>query len=90
MNYLYIGLGVYYLLGFVLTRVILKGTTIRMGLRDFLFAPLAMPVLFVVLMVFDISEEAWAKILVILDFDPPEQMRAKPLDKFQPDKIDIK
>jgi hypothetical protein len=90
VTYLYIGIAIYYVLGFILTRVILKGTTIRMGFRDFLFAPLAMPVLFVVLMVFDISEEAWAKMLVMLDFDPPEQMRAKPIDKFVPDKIDIK
>lgn len=89
MNYLYIGIGIYYVLGFILTRVILKGTTIRMGFRDFLVAPLAMPVLFVVLMVFDVSEEAWAKILVILDFEPPERMRAKPIERFVPDKIDI-
>lgn len=89
MNYLYIGIGVYYVLGFILTRVILKGTTIRMGFRDFLVAPLAMPVLFVVLMAFDVSEEAWAKILVILDFDPPERMRAKPIERFEPDKIDV-
>lgn len=89
MNYLYIGIAVYYVLGFILTRVILKGTSIRMGFRDFLVAPLAMPVLFVALMVCDISEEAWAKILVMLDFDPPEKMRARPIDKFQPDKIDL-
>ncbi|MBX7199233.1 MAG: hypothetical protein K1X51_07625 [Rhodospirillaceae bacterium] len=89
MTYVYIGIGVYYVLGFILTRVILKGTTLRMGFRDFIVAPFAMPVLFVVLMVFDLSEEAWARILVMLDFDPPEKMRAKPIDKFQPDKIDL-
>lgn len=89
MGYVYIGIAVYYVLGFILTRVILKGTTIRMSFRDFVVAPFAMPVLFVVLMVFDISEEAWARILVMLDFDPPEQMRAKPLEKFRPDKIDL-
>ncbi len=90
MIYLYIGLAAYLVLGFVLTRVVLKGTTMRLSFRDLVVGPVAMPVLFLVLLVFDISEEAWSNLLAMLAFDRPEIMRAKPIDRFVPDKIDIK
>lgn len=90
MTYVYIGIGAYLVIGFILTRVVLKGTTMRLSFRDLVVGPIAMPVLFLVLLVFDISEEAWSNILAMLAFDRPEIMRAKAIDSFVPDKIDIK
>ena len=79
VNYLYIAIAVYLVIGFILTRVILKGTSIKFSFRDLVVGPVVMPVLFLTMMVFDLSEEVWAKILILLAFDPPEKMRAKPL-----------
>lgn len=69
---------VYLLLGLILTRVVLKGTTYRLRFRDVVVGSVAMPILFVLLMVFEISDETWRRILILLAFDPPEIMRAKP------------
>ena len=78
INYYYVALATYLVLGFILTRIVLKGTSLKLGFRDVIVGPVVMPVLFMILICFDISEEVWAKILIILHFDPPEQMRAKP------------
>ncbi|MHB1206237.1 MAG: hypothetical protein ACYCZX_11755 [Rhodospirillaceae bacterium] len=79
MIYLIIGVSAYLAAGLVLTYMILPGPMKRaLRFRDVIVGPIAMPVLFVLLIVFDISEEAWARILIMLDFDPPEVMRARP------------
>ena len=72
--------GAYLVLGLILTKVILKGTTYRLKFRDALVGSVAMPILFLLLMFFEISDETWRRILIMLAFDPPEIMRAKPLE----------
>ena len=79
MTYFYFGLAAYLVLGVVLTYMILPGPMKRrLSFRDVVVGAVVMPVLFVLLMVFDISEEMWARILIVLAFDPPEKMRPGP------------
>ena len=79
MVYVWAGLAAYLVIGLILTYSILPGPNKRpLRFRDIVLGSLFMPILFVILIVFDISEEMWAKILIVLDFDPPEIMRAKP------------
>lgn len=85
MIYLLLAIGAYLVAGLVLTFMILPGPNKRrLRFRDVIIGSIAMPVLFVLLIVFDISEEAWARILIMLDFDPPEIMRAGPKKPHQP------
>lgn len=72
--------GIYLVLGLILTRVILRGTTYRLKFRDAVVGSFVMPVLFLLLMFFEVSDETWRRILIMLAFDPPEIMRAKPLE----------
>jgi hypothetical protein len=76
MTYFYFGLAAYLVLGVILTFVILPGPMKRrLGFRDVVLGSIFMPILFVLLIFFDISEEMWARILIVLAFDPPEKMR---------------
>lgn len=52
----------------------------RHPIRDWVLGSCFMPVLFVVGLVCMFCEKLWARILPLLDFEPPEQMRAGPAD----------
>ena len=90
MNYFYIGIAVYLVAGLVLTRSILKNTSMRMRFRDAVLGAVATPILFTAMLAFELFEDLWARLLVMLDYDPPEEMRAGPKEpvREQP-KIDI-
>ena len=82
MNYLLCGLLAYLVLGVVLSYAILPGPMKRrLRFRDVVLGAFFMPVLFLLLIFFDISEDMWARILIVLDFDPPEKMRAGPAER---------
>jgi hypothetical protein len=79
MIYFYFGLAAYLVVGLILTFVILPGPNKRrLSFRDVVTGAMFMPILFVILICFDLSEEAWARLLIILAFDPPEKMRPGP------------
>ena len=78
MDYALDALAAYLVGGLILTRYVLKAPSHRMRLRDYALGGLVMPVLFVVLLGLILIEDLWKKLLLALDFDPPEEMRAGP------------
>lgn len=82
MTYVLYGCAAAYLLwGIFLTHSLLSGLRRRRTIvRDWLLGPLVLPVLFVVGLVFMACEKLWARLLVMLDYEPPEQMRAGPVE----------
>ena len=78
--YAYSGAAAYLIGGFFLTRSILKSTTMRLSFRDVVFGSVFMPILFVFFLLFELMEEAWKRLLLTLDFDAPEEMRAGPVE----------
>lgn len=77
--YIFLGAVAYVALGLVLTRVLLKGTSQRFRVRDAVLGAAFMPILFVFLFLFEALEGLWERLLIALDYDPPEEMRAGPV-----------
>lgn len=80
MIYVVLAVAAYLVLGVVLTWSLLKGTTRRFRFRDAVLGAVFMPVLFVLLLLFELLEGVWERLLILLDFDPPEEMRAGPVE----------
>ena len=78
MNYTLFGILAYLVLGVVLTRSVLRIPRRRLRLRDMALGALFMPVLFVILLLSIFFEDLWKRLLIALDFNPPEEMRAGP------------
>lgn len=74
----WIVIATYLVLGVVLTRVVFRAPSLKMRLRDYTLGALFMPILFVALLLFMLFEELWARLLIVLDYNPPEEMRAGP------------
>ena len=85
MIYLLSGILAYLVLGFVLTRSVFKAPSIRMRFSDVVLGAIFMPILVLLLVLFDFFEEMWKRLLIALDFDPPEEMRAGPQAPADPD-----
>ena len=86
MTYLLILLAVYWLFGAGLTYSMRSGMhRRRTPVRDWLLGPVAMPVLFLVGLIFMACEKLWARLLPLLDYEKPEEMRAGPLPPAPPD-----
>jgi len=81
MNYTLIAIGAYLVVGIMLTRVILRIPRRRLRFRDMVIGAVAMPVLFLALLFLTFLEDAWKRLLIVLDFTPPEEMRAGPKPK---------
>ena len=81
MNYVYFGILAYLVLGVVLTRSVLRAPRRRMRFWDIALGAVVIPVLSLVLFLFILCEDAWKRLLIALDFDPPEEMRAGPKDE---------
>lgn len=83
MTYVLYGLaGAYLLWGMVLTYTLRSGLHRRGGfMRDWLLGPLVLPVLFLIGLAFMAWEKLWARLMIVLDLDPPEEMRAGPAPK---------
>lgn len=81
MNYWYAAAGAYLLFGLYLTHGVFAGMhKPRRRLRDWALGAVSMPVLFVVGLVFMAAERIWARLLPLLDFEKPEEMRAGPVE----------
>lgn len=78
MDYILLGiLAVYLITGIVLTRSVLRPNR-RLRLREVALGALFMTVLFVFLLLCILFEDLWKRLLIALDFNPPEEMRAGP------------
>jgi hypothetical protein len=85
MNYVLYGLGAYLILGIVLTRFVFTGASApRFRFSDFAIGAVIMPVVCVAMLLFILFEKLWARLLIALDFDPPENLRAGPGDLGDP------
>ena len=52
----------------------------RLSVRDIVFGSVFMPILFIFFILFELLEEAWKRLLLALDYDAPEEMRAGPIE----------
>ena len=79
MNYVLYGVLAYLALGIFLTRSILMiAPTIRTRFRDYAVGAVLMPVLLLFALLLSLFEKLWARLLIALDYEPPENMRAGP------------
>ncbi len=89
MIYLGSAILVYLLIGVVLTRsVSTRGPTLRISFRDVVVGAVLMPVVFLLALVCIAFEELWARLLIALDYEPPEEMRAGPEAQADDDRAD--
>ncbi len=77
MIYALAAIAAYLALGFVLTRYV-AAPKMRMKFSDAVLGAAFMPVIMTALLACMLYEEAWKRILIMLSFDPPEEMRAGP------------
>tara|TARA_R110000868_G_scaffold49259_2_gene158871 strand:+ start:945 stop:1226 length:282 start_codon:yes stop_codon:yes gene_type:complete len=81
MNWTYIGIAAYLALGAFLTHLILMEMhRPRRRIRDFALGAVLAPILLVVLLLLLLFEKLWARLVIILDLEPPENMRAGPTE----------
>jgi hypothetical protein len=78
MIYVLSGISVYLVLGVVLTHVLWASPRRRIRFRDALVGSFFMPIVFCGLMLCIAFEELWKRLMIVLDFKPPEEMRAGP------------
>ena len=78
MYYLYAAIFTYLVVGLILTRSVLRAPSRRMRCWDVARGAVVMPVLSVVLFLCILFEDLWRRLLIALDFDPPENMHAGP------------
>ena len=81
MNATLIGLAAYLVFGAILTHGMISSMHRRRGnVRDWLLGTAAMPILFVAGLLCIAFEKLWARLMKVLDLEPPEEMRAGPAD----------
>lgn len=78
MNYVLIALGAYLVVGVILTYNVLKIPRRRPRFWDVAVGAVIMPVLSAVLFLCVLFEPLWKRLLIALDYNPPEEMRAGP------------
>ncbi|MBY0510784.1 MAG: hypothetical protein K2P94_11635 [Rhodospirillaceae bacterium] len=78
MNYVLIAAGAYLVVGVVLTYNVLKIPRRRLRFWDVAVGAVIMPVLSAVLFLCVLFEPLWKRLLIALDYNPPEEMRAGP------------
>ena len=84
MNTWYYVAAAYLAFGLYLTHGVFSGMhRPRRRLRDWALGAVSMPVLFIVGLIFMACEKIWARILPLLDFEKPEEMRAGPVEPDQ-------
>jgi hypothetical protein len=80
MNYALIAGLLYLVMGIVLTRTVFKAPTMRLRFKDVIIGATLMPLLFIALLLSVFFEDLWKRLLIALDYNPPEEMRAGPKD----------
>ena len=78
MNYVLYAISAYLVLGIILTRSVLRTRTFRLRFSDVALGAVVMPVLSLAMLLCVLFEDIWKRLLIALDFDPPEEMRAGP------------
>ncbi len=79
MNWTLPGIAAYLALGAFLTRLILMEMyRPPRRLRDFALRSVLAPILLVVLILSLLFEKLWAKLVIVLDLEPPENMQTGP------------
>ena len=80
MTYILYGiLAAYLIAGLILTRTVLRPNR-RLRYYEVALGAVFMPILFIFLLLCIFFEDLWKRLLIALDFDPPEEMRAGPKD----------
>ncbi len=81
MNWTYLGIAAYLALGVFLTHLLLlEMHRPRRRFRDFALGSVLAPVLLVFLILLVLFEKLWARLVIVLDLEPPENMRAGPVE----------
>jgi hypothetical protein len=78
MTYVLLAILAYLVVGLIMTRNILVMPRRRPRFWDLAVGAVVMPVLSVVLFLSILAEDLWKRLLIVLDFNPPEEMRAGP------------
>jgi hypothetical protein len=78
MYYVLSAVAAYLLIGVILTYNVLALPRRKPRFRDIALGAAVMPVLSSVLFLCVLFEPLWKRLLVMLDFNPPEEMRAGP------------
>lgn len=78
MTYILSAIFIYLVLGLILTRNVLRMPRRRMRFWDVALGAVIMPVLSLILFLCIIGEDLWKRLLIALDLNPPEEMRAGP------------
>ena len=76
MIYLGVALGIYLIIGIILTRTLLlfpEAPSIRMRFRDAVLGALFMPVITLALLLSIWFEKLWKRLLLALDYEPEER-----------------
>ncbi len=74
-----IALAFYLVIGLILSRTVLRAKSRgRRSFWDVVVGAAIMPVLFVILLACILFEDLWKRLLIALDYEPPEEMRAGP------------
>jgi len=73
-----IAAAIYLVIGLFLSRNVLRAKSHRRSLWDVVVGAATMPVLFVILLACILFEDLWKRLLIALDYEPPEEMRAGP------------
>jgi hypothetical protein len=78
MNYVYAAIFAYLVVGLILSRNVLAIPRRRMRFWDLMIGAVVMPVLSLILFLSILFEDLWKRLLIALDYNPPEEMRAGP------------
>lgn len=78
MYYFLYAILAYLLVGLIMSRKVLRIPRRRLRFWDVVVGAVIMPVLSVVLFLCIIFEDLWKRLLIALDYNPPEEMRAGP------------
>ena len=65
----------YLIIGLILARNVLRVPRKRQRLRDLALGAVVMPVLFVALLVAELFNKAWRRLMLMLNLKPPEEMQ---------------
>jgi len=81
MNYALYALAAYLILGLYLTYVVMSGMHRRKWkFRDWLLGAVAMPMVILAGLLCELFEKLWARLMKVLDLEPPEEMRPGPTE----------
>ncbi len=78
MYYVLAAVAAYLLIGIILTYNVLAIPRRKPRKVDLALGAVIMPVLTIILILCEVFEDVWKRLCILLDFNPPEEMRASP------------